>query len=147
MPQQPFAIAVKAFIIAGDKALLLQRRSNDVHSPGKWDIPGGRLEYAENPMTGLAREVQEETGLRIMIKRPLHVQHFTRDDGQVITMIIFLCEKVAGEIRLSEEHQSFKWQPVPAKEEFPDWLLPVIKNLTLCQTKLHSHDSSESLCH
>ncbi len=79
MVRPSFGIAVKAFIIEEDKALLLQRRSDDIHSPGKWDIPGGRLKYAENPLIGLAREVKEETGLDIVIKMPLHVQHFTRD--------------------------------------------------------------------
>src|SRR5690242_1955170 len=97
-----FRIAVKAFIIKDDKLLLLKRRSNDVHKPGDWDIPGGRLELGEDPFLGLKRETKEETGLDITIQRPLDIHHFTRDDGQIITMLIFLCEPGAGEITLSE---------------------------------------------
>jgi len=57
-----FALAVKAFIIKDGKALLLKRRLNDEHKPGTWDIPGGRLEAGEDPISGLRREVKEEAG-------------------------------------------------------------------------------------
>ena len=104
------AIAVKGFIL-NDKqeVLLIKRRENDVHAAGKWEIPGGRLDLGENPFTGLQREVQEEVGLEIENLVPLKVDYFTRDDGQIITMIIFLCRKISGDVRLSEEHCDFTW--------------------------------------
>jgi 8-oxo-dGTP diphosphatase len=126
----PFAIAVKAFIVEDGKALLLRRRGTDVHKPNEWDIPGGRLQPAENPFEGLAREVAEETGLQIKIQRPLHVQHFTRDDGQVITMIIFLCRKTAGKVQLSAEHEEYSWRDIDDRSAFPAWLAPVLQNIT-----------------
>ncbi len=30
---------------------------------GRWDLPGGRLEFGEQPETALHREIEEETGL------------------------------------------------------------------------------------
>lgn len=124
-----FRIAVKAFIIKDNKLLLLRRRSDDAHSPGKWDIPGGRLDIGENPFLGMKREAKEETGLDIEIKLPLDIQHFTRDDGQEITMIIFLCEPTSDNIKLSEEHQEFKWVDVGSpKEVVPDWLRVPLEN-------------------
>ena len=37
-------IAVKSFIInSNNELLLIKRRSNDVHSPGQWDIPGAAV--------------------------------------------------------------------------------------------------------
>ena len=52
-----FRIAVKSFIMNSEnKLLLIKRRSNDVHKPGQWDIPGGRLELGEDPFLGLKRE-------------------------------------------------------------------------------------------
>ena len=66
------AIAVKAFIVnEEDQVLVLQRRTNDVHAAGRWDIPGGRLDEGENPFTGLSREVFEETNIEIGIISPL----------------------------------------------------------------------------
>lgn len=104
-----FAIAVKAFIVRDGKVLVLKRRSTDVHKPRAWDIPGGRLDPGEDPFDGLHREVAEETGLAVTIGNPLTVHSFTRDDGQRITMLIFLCETNSGDVVLSHEHTEFRW--------------------------------------
>ena len=118
-----FRIAVKSFIINSEnKLLLIKRRSNDVHKPGQWDIPGGRLELGENPFLGLKRETKEETNLDIDIVSPLHVQHFTRDDGQKITMLIFFCRPKNIDLRLSEEHTEHSWVNLDQKEKIPSWL-------------------------
>jgi len=107
--RQP-GIAVKALIVnkAGE-ILIIKREINDSHKPGTWDFPGGRLEPGENPFEGLMRETMEETGLDIEVKNPLNIHHFTRDDGQVITMITFLCIVKADEVVLSREHTEFAW--------------------------------------
>jgi len=104
-----FRIAAKSFIVDNDKLLILKRRPNDVQKPSIWEIPGGRLELGEDPKEGLIREAKEETNLDIKIKSPLNVKHFTRDDGQTITMLIFLCQALINEIKLSEEHTEFEW--------------------------------------
>jgi 8-oxo-dGTP diphosphatase len=132
-----FRIAVKAFILKNNKVLLLKRRSNDVHKPGTWDIPGGRLEMGENPYDGLQREVNEETGLKVEIAMPLDIHHFVRDDGQKITMLIFLCKPLSNDIELSEEHEESSWIDVAEeKENIPEWLIPTMKNLEKVKTEL-----------
>jgi 8-oxo-dGTP diphosphatase len=131
-----FRIAVKAFILKNNKVLLLKRRSSDVHKPGTWDIPGGRLEMGENPYDGLQREVSEETGLNVEIVMPLDVHHFVRDDGQKITMLIFLCKPLSNDIKLSEEHEESSWVDLGEKENIPGWLTPTTKNLEKVKTEL-----------
>ncbi|MBI4019837.1 MAG: NUDIX domain-containing protein [Candidatus Aenigmarchaeota archaeon] len=121
-----FRVAVKAFTVDGGKVLLVKRREDDVHKPDDWDIPGGRLGMGENPFEGLKREMHEETGIGIDILLPFHVQHFTRDDGQKITMIIFLCRPLSAEVRLSHEHHDHMWVPLQDKNAFPKWLHPAI---------------------
>jgi len=106
-----FRIAVKSFIINKDNNLfLIKRIDNDSHSPGVWEIPGGRLEIGENPFEGLKRETKEETGMDIEVMNPLSVAHFTRDDGQDITLITFLCKPLSESIKLSEEHVEYSWE-------------------------------------
>ena len=85
---EKFAIAVKAVIInQRNHVLLIKRRQNDVHKPGVWEIPGGRMSSVDaNPFDELKREVREEVGLEIDILQPLRIHHFTRDDGQKITI-------------------------------------------------------------
>ena len=124
-----FRIAVKSFIVNNEnKLLLLKRRSNDVHKPGAWDIPGGRLELGEDPFLGLKREAKEETNLDIEIISPLHIQHFTRDDNQTITMLIFLCKPTHNNLKLSEEHIDYSWVNLDRKENIPSWLNEPCKN-------------------
>lgn len=105
-----FAVAVKSFIV-DDKGrlLIIKGVAGDVQRPGIWEIPGGRLVLGEDPFVGLRRETREETGLDVEVLRPLSVRHFTRDDGQVVTMLVFLCRPKKGVVRLSGEHCAFEW--------------------------------------
>lgn len=56
--------ATAAFIINEHEELLVERRAND---PGKGtlDLPGGFSDCYETAEEGIAREIEEETGLRI----------------------------------------------------------------------------------
>lgn len=114
-----FSIAVKAFIVNSKNELLtVKRRSHDVHAPGVWDIPGGRLDSIdESPFEGVIRETKEEVGLDIQVLNPLMVDHFTRDDGQKITMLIFLCKPLSEDVKLSEEHVEFAWTHIDKVED------------------------------
>jgi len=123
-----FRIAIKAFIIKDGNVLLLQRSSKEVHKPGVWDIPGGRLESGEDPHHGVQREVEEEIGISaVEILLPLDAHHFVRDDGQIITMIIFLCTVGDEAITLSEAHQHYQWAKID-DDTVPEWLHPVVAN-------------------
>jgi len=112
------ALAAKGFIFNNKEELLLvKRRPDDVHHAGKWEVPGGRLEVGEDPIEGMKRETMEEVGLEVEVQQPLEVRSFTRDDGQHITMIIFRCKFVSGEVTLSEEHTDFAWKPMSEARE------------------------------
>ncbi|MFT4307785.1 MAG: NUDIX hydrolase [Candidatus Woesearchaeota archaeon] len=107
-----FRIAVKAFVVKDERLLIIKRRSNDPHKPGVWDLPGGRLEPGEDPYKGLLRETKEEAGIEVEIRTVMNVHHFVRDDGQAITMLIFLCTANSEEVLLSEEHTDYEWIPI-----------------------------------
>ena len=47
-------------------------------SKGKWDVPGGFLDYHEHPEIGLKREMKEETNLEVEID---HLLGFFMDDS------------------------------------------------------------------
>ena len=89
-----FRVSVKSFIVNNDKILILKRREDDPNKPGIWELPGGRLSLGEDPFLGLQRETKEETGLEVDILNPLNIRHAIRDDGQTVTMLIFLCQAV-----------------------------------------------------
>jgi 8-oxo-dGTP diphosphatase len=115
-------LAVKAFIVDKNKLLILKRASKDIHKPSIWELPGGRLEEGEDPHQGIKREVKEETGLDIEILNPLNIRHFKRDDGEIITMIIFICKNEQGNVKLSYEHSDFEFIDLPkCKEKLADF--------------------------
>ena len=130
-------LAVKAFIINKEnKLLLLKRDTNDSHKPGEWDIPGGRADLTKDPLEELKREVLEEAGIDISIHIPLHVQYFVRDDGQTITMIIFLCTPESTNIKLSDEHSEYKYVSIE-KDNIPKWIWPILNNFNKFQLYRH----------
>jgi ADP-ribose pyrophosphatase YjhB (NUDIX family) len=48
-------------VVDGDRLLLVE----DFRSPGEWKLPSGRVELGERPSEGVARELEEETGLAV----------------------------------------------------------------------------------
>ena len=63
-------ILVNAVVKKSDKILISQRSWEETHEPGKWTIPGGKVERTNKEVWNviektLAREVLEETGVKI----------------------------------------------------------------------------------
>ena len=72
MPHKPFALSAKVVVLDGiSHCLLLRRSTSSKGNPGKWDLPGGKVNTGGNFEQGLLREVAEETGLTISLKRVL----------------------------------------------------------------------------
>ncbi|MGV2883788.1 NUDIX domain-containing protein [Paenibacillus taichungensis] len=49
-------------LVTWEQKFLLVHKARGAYM-GKWDLPGGRLEFGEQPETALHREIEEETGL------------------------------------------------------------------------------------
>ena len=84
------------------RVLLVKRR----HEPlaGQWSLPGGMLELGETLEAGIAREMQEETGLVVTVG-PV-VEAFDRilldDTGRVryhFVLVDYLCRVRGGTLR------------------------------------------------
>lgn len=101
---QTHLVAVNSFLVNDNKFLLLKR--ND--PPLIWGPPGGKLQINEDPISGLKREVKEETGLNIEVKMPV-TTWFGKFNDKKIFAVDYLCHYKSGKILLSEEHNSFKW--------------------------------------
>jgi 8-oxo-dGTP diphosphatase len=102
---------VKAIVIdkKGD-LLLLRREPNDPNRPGEWDFPGGGIESDEDIANGLEREIFEETGLRIDVSSDKLFYAATEFYQAVnATRLMFIVGYSDGEIKLSHEHDCYKW--------------------------------------
>lgn len=112
------ALAAKALLINPENNVLVLRRSDtDTHDGGAWDIPGGRLNDSEDPALGVVREVLEESGISIPPpETPVGIHHFTRDDGQGITMIVYVANVPITDVVISHEHTEYAWVDISSAQ-------------------------------
>lgn len=127
-------IATKAVIFNSEGKVLILREANTYEegtNPGRYHMPGGRLNIGEAFLDGLRREVDEETGLEIKIGKPIYVGEWRpiiKGVPNQIVGIFFKCRSVTTNVRLSEEHDDFKWIS-PDEIENYDIMGPEIKVL------------------
>ena len=61
------SVAVSCVVFAknndGELCVLINKRGTALFNPGKWNIPGGFIDYDENAEQCAKREVYEETGV------------------------------------------------------------------------------------
>jgi 8-oxo-dGTP diphosphatase len=102
-------LAVSAAIFREGKVLLVRR----AHSPGKgfYSLPGGRVEFGESLHQALAREVDEETGLKIDIVDLAGWREVlpSAGGGGHYLIMSFAARWRANEPVLNDEHDDFKW--------------------------------------
>ncbi len=103
--QQGYATAkidVRGAIIRNGKVLLVQERSDQ-----KWCMPGGWADVGDIPSEMVAREVLEESGFEVAVKKVIGVFDANRS-GRPLEFyhaykIVFLCQIQGGEARPSDE--------------------------------------------
>jgi 8-oxo-dGTP diphosphatase len=109
MSEKPFKLSVKVIIKDDrDRLLILKRSMKSKGNPGKWDLPGGKLDPGERFDETLIREVYEETGLEIKIQHIAGTAESEMDTA-IIIYLIMDAKLVAGKVRLSDEHDDYVW--------------------------------------
>lgn len=121
-----FHISVKGFIYFNDKYLFVRKSLKSQPNIELWELPGGGLNFGELPEDALKREIKEETGLDIKVIRPLIVWSFLKYSNKQNIGITFLCEAAGDSVKISSEHDAYKWL---SKEEFETInILPELKD-------------------
>lgn len=97
-----FAVVVHTLVLRADSILLL-RRARTGYMDGWYALPGGHLQRGEAIIACAARELMEETGIRVAPAqlRPAAVMPYRSADQQGIDFIM-VCNSFAGEPRLAE---------------------------------------------
>jgi 8-oxo-dGTP diphosphatase len=102
-----FAVAQKALIKKENKFLIVKRSLNARIYPKHWDLPGGKLEHNEKFDESLIREVKEETNLDIKVNSIEFIYVESMEANAYV--VLFNCEIVGGDLKLSSEHTDYKW--------------------------------------
>ena len=65
-PEEPLIRCVGAVVFDPFGRLLLVKRGHEPEK-GKWSLPGGRVKPGETDEAAVQREIQEETGLSVIV--------------------------------------------------------------------------------
>lgn len=106
-------IVTKAIIKKDQKVLLLRRSTGNEAYVGKYELPGGKVDFGEDPKAALQREVAEEIGCEIETLQLFDI-HSLIDrnipDKQYIIVVFLASLKPNCDIRISNEHNKYTWE-------------------------------------
>ncbi|MEA3064869.1 MAG: 8-oxo-dGTP diphosphatase [Sphingomonadales bacterium] len=89
-----------AALVDGEGRVLLQRRAPGRAMAGLWEFPGGKVEPDERPEAALARELEEELGIRVDITALSPAAFASADNaGRHMLLLLYLCREWRGEPR------------------------------------------------
>jgi ribonuclease HI len=106
-------LSVRAIINEGGKALVLRRANGRPTILGKYELPGGKLAYNEQPEDALRRYLHDDAGIHIKSAQLFDVVTYIDHDDRGIqyAVIVFLVTPTAENrpISLSGNYSKYKW--------------------------------------
>jgi len=116
-PPGPALRFVAAGLIVRDGTVLIGQRRPDQPMALLWEFPGGKIEAGETPEQALARELDEELGIRATIGPFVtHVRHNYRHGGAV-DLQFFAVHEFTGEIE-SRIYHEVRWVRIEELAEY-----------------------------
>ncbi|HSO26401.1 MAG TPA: NUDIX domain-containing protein [Methanobacteriaceae archaeon] len=145
-----YGLAVRALVSDDNGKILIIKRSTDSKTnPGKWELPGGKVDQGESFDQALLREVYEETNLKISLD---HVVGASEQNLHVIRAVhIIMSGKIMdGELTISSEHEGYAWVFFEdlIDYELTDWLDSFVKSqyqAITCKEELNEKKESENV--
>lgn len=114
--------------------LAAQRASGSM--AGKWEFPGGKIEFEETPQQACERELAEELGVQVKAGQVV-LQHQIDIATRQFELLFIEAHWVQGEFK-AKEHAALRWLR-PAELSELDWLdgdLPMVEMLQSSRTEL-----------
>ncbi|MDM5225008.1 NUDIX domain-containing protein [Cytobacillus sp. NJ13] len=106
---------VAGILIEEGKVLIAKRSGND-DLAGKWEFPGGKVKKKETPERGLRRELYEELGIKVRVRKYFGESIYKYKSG-VIRLMAYYVRRVDGDFKL-DVHEEVKFINV---EELSDY--------------------------
>ncbi len=107
-------IAVRAIIHRDGKTLLLRRANGRESILGKYELPGGKLEYGEQPEDAMGRYLHDEAGLIIRTTQLFdvlsYIDHDDRDTQYVFILYLVSLVRDDAKITLSQNYDHYLWE-------------------------------------
>jgi len=107
-------IAVRAIIRKSEKTLLLRRATGRPTILGKYELPGGKLGYGEQPEDALGRYLHDEAGLIIQTAQLFdvltYIDHDDRDMQYVFILYLVSVGTGGSKVTLSQNYDHYVWK-------------------------------------
>lgn len=110
-------VQVAAAILERDGRILICRRTAQQSHALQWEFPGGKVEPGETPQQGLARELEEELGIRHAAGEEITRYQFAYPGKNPILLIFFRITAFEGE-PANLIFEEMRWEPPQALAEF-----------------------------
>jgi 8-oxo-dGTP diphosphatase len=91
--------------------ILICQRTETQPLPLKWEFPGGKIEPGEQPAEALARELEEELGIRAKIGAKVASLQHHYASGTHVELHFFLVKEFQGEIE-NKIFRDVRWVPL-----------------------------------
>lgn len=100
-------LRVVAAALFRDGELLAAKRPPGKRHGGRWELPGGKVEYGESDIEALHRELYEELGVKVVVGELLG-ENLHVDGWGSIRLCAYICTIIEGEPE-ALEHSELRW--------------------------------------
>lgn len=126
-------VGTGAVIKKGDRFFLSKRGKESRNEVGKWDFPGGSVDFGEDPKETIKREIMEEYDIEIDVTGFFEYQnHLIPEEGQHWIGLTFFAEVISGEPKIMEPNMC---------DEIGWFTLEEIEGMDLSITSRHNLES------
>src|SRR3989344_5322385 len=112
-----FPILVTAAIIEDNGKYLITQRPKEAHNGMRWEFPGGKLDFGEDPRECLEREIMEEIGIKIKAEEILEYSSHVYKGEKHIVLLGFKCKYLSGTIKKLNIND-FAWATLKEMEKY-----------------------------
>lgn len=96
-----------------ERVFLPRRAMSKKFLPGVYELPGGHIEFGEDPVAGLKREIREEFGMDVEVGDPFFVFTYTNDVKGSHSIEVIYFAQFRGSIDTitlnPEDHSDYGW--------------------------------------
>jgi 8-oxo-dGTP diphosphatase len=100
-------VAAAVVVIKNSEILMLKRKGSE--GDGTWAIPGGKVDFMEDPADAVLRELTEETGIKgSSVEFIGYTNDIHKESNKHFVTMRFICKDFSGEPRVAEPNKCSK---------------------------------------